>query len=144
MGQAVRTAEMRPPIGWLWVAIALEIAGELVDLRWHATHDVQRAFESWGNQAQAHWLLWIATVVTIAVAFLGGRVAVSRVRTGYEIVLASALFYAAVSIWHGWAHSIGDDPSLAHVLLVVTKAGVLVGAIWATVAWKKTAQGPTT
>ena len=124
-----------PPIAWLWMAIGLLVAGEIVDLRWHATHDVQRAFESWGNQAQAHWLLWIATVVTLAVSFMGTDASESRWKIGYLIVFFSALAYAAVSLWHGWEHSVGNDPSLAHVLLVVTLVGIFLGVIWATVTW---------
>lgn len=73
--------ESRRVVKWLWAGISLDLAGLLLDQRWHASHDIEQAFESWGNQAEAHWLLWIGTAATLTeavLAFLGLR----RVLTG--------------------------------------------------------------
>jgi hypothetical protein len=44
--------------------------------------------------------------------------------------------YVAVSVWHFLEHARGADPAAPHVLLVVTKIGILAGVIWATVQWR--------
>lgn len=117
------------PLGWLWIGIVLHLFGDLVDLRWHSAHDVETAFESYGNQLEAHWLLWIGAAVTMVVAFLALRTGAGN--RGYGLVLAMALLYAAGSVWHGWEHAHARDPALPHVLLAISKVGMVAGAVWA-------------
>lgn len=126
----VTRARRLTPLGWLWIGIVLHLLGDLVDLRWHSTHDVETAFESYGSQLEAHWLLWIGAAVTIVVAVLALRSGMGN--RGYALVLAMALLYAGASVWHGWEHAHARDPDLPHLLLAISKAGMVAGALWAT------------
>jgi cytochrome bd-type quinol oxidase subunit 2 len=107
----------------LWIGFGASIAGRLLDLQWHVTHD---EFETAGDQVRAHWLAWLgAVVLLVAVA-----VALSQRRASPAL---TALFvgtagYAVVSVWHFYEHSQHRDPDLPHVLLAVTLIAMLVGA----------------
>ncbi len=121
----------------IWLGIAVQVAGELVDLRWHATHD---EFEGAGEQLEAHWLVWLGTLMTLAPATAAAaRVSPGR-NGGLVLTLAAGAVYVAVSVWHFAAHASGTDPELAHVLLALGKIGMLAGVIWATVAWRRRPQ----
>jgi hypothetical protein len=39
----------------LWLGVRAMLAGELVDPRWHLTHD---ELETGGDQLRAHWVTW--------------------------------------------------------------------------------------
>jgi hypothetical protein len=114
----------------LWIAVAVQLAGRLLDLRWHLTHD---EFEGTSQQLEAHWLLWLGVLVTIAV----GVWAVLRPERlvgyhGYLLTVAAGLLYVPVAVWHFIAHANGEDPELAHVLVGVGGVGMVIGAVLAT------------
>jgi hypothetical protein len=46
----------------LWIGFGASIAGRLLDLQWHVTHD---EFETAGDQVRAHWLAWLGAVVLL-------------------------------------------------------------------------------
>ena len=114
----------------LWIAVAVQLAGRLVDLRWHLTHD---EFEGTAQQFEAHWLLWIGVLATVGVAAWSVRQP-ARVPGfwGYVLTLTSGLFYVPISVWHFIEHANGTDPQVAHVLLGVGQSGMVAGAIAAT------------
>lgn len=47
----------------LGAAFGVQVAGRLMDLRWHRTHD---GFETGSDQVRAHWLVWLGTILVIA------------------------------------------------------------------------------
>ena len=120
----------RRALGWLWGAIGVQIAGRMLDARWHATHD---EFEGASEQLTAHWLLWLGVLATIVVAAVAlrdrGRTAG---RSGYLLTLGAGVLYAIVGVWHFVEHANGSDADLAHVFLVIGQVGMLIGAILAT------------
>ncbi|HZA76931.1 MAG TPA: hypothetical protein VE623_11140, partial [Acidimicrobiales bacterium] len=66
---------------------------------WHATHD---EFETGADQLQAHWLVWLGALVILAAAMRG---TLQRPTAGYRIVVAGALGYLAVAVWHFYEHT---------------------------------------
>ena len=115
----------------LWIAVGVQIAGRLLDLRWHLNHD---EFEGTAQQFEAHWLLWIGVLATVAVAGAGLR---SRpdgtTRQGWLSLLVSAIAYVGVAVWHFVEHANGADPGLAHLLLGITQAAMILAAVFITV-----------
>lgn len=108
-----------------------QVAGRLVDLQWHVTHE---EFEGAAEQLQAHWLIWLATVVVVAVAALGVRDVQERgQRRGYLIVLIGNLGYAVVSVIHFLQHLNQLEVDWAHLLLAITSVVATVG-VWVVVA----------
>ena len=125
------TSNARGLLRWLWIAIAIQLAGRLVDLRWHLAND---EFEGTSQQFEAHWLLWIGVIGTLAVAFVGWRNPPSGLsRSGLLAIVLTAIAYSGVSVWHFIEHANGADPELAHLLLALTQTAMLVAAIWLTV-----------
>jgi hypothetical protein len=112
----------------LLVAFALQIAGRLLDLRWHATHE---EFEGGIEQLQAHWLIWLATLLMTAVAIIGIRITtVPSQRRGYTLVLIANIAYVVVAVVHFFQHLNELEVDWAHVLLVVTNIAAVLGIIW--------------
>jgi hypothetical protein len=114
----------------LWLAVAVQLAGRLLDLRWHLTQD---EFEGTSQQLEAHWLLWLGVLATLAVAAW----AVLRPERlaghhGYLLTVAAGLLYVPVAVWHFIAHANGEDPEMAHVLVGVGGVGMVIGAVLAT------------
>lgn len=106
----------------LWVGLAMSIAGRLLDLQWHATHD---EFETASDQFRAHWLAWLGALVLLAAAAL----ALAQGRRGLAVtaVVVGAAGYAVAALWHFYEHSQHRDPDLPHVLLTVAQIVMLVG-----------------
>lgn len=57
------------------------VAGQLVDLRWHAAHG--HRFETAADQLGAHWLIWLGVLVLLIVAVVGARSVPSRWFVGF-------------------------------------------------------------
>ncbi|MFL5821386.1 MAG: hypothetical protein ACJ76S_11965 [Solirubrobacteraceae bacterium] len=114
----------------LWVTVLLQLAGRLVDLRWHLTH---HEFEATRQQLEAHWLVWLAVLATIGVAVLAIAGSSRADLGGYRVVLVAGLVYAAVAVWHFIEHAHHHDPEVAHVLLALSQVAMLGGAVVATV-----------
>jgi hypothetical protein len=118
----------------VWTGIALQAAGQVVDLQWHATHP---GFERATDQLRAHWLIWLGVLVTLGVAAVGTRQLPTRWYTGYRLLLLAGLGYALSSAWHFWEHAQLRDPAAPHVLVALAKAAILAGAISATVVTRR-------
>jgi hypothetical protein len=118
----------------VWAGVALQAAGQVVDLRWHATHP---GFERAADQLQAHWLIWLGVLLTLVVAVVGAGRVPSRWYGGYRLLLLAGLAYALSSAWHFWEHLQLRDPAAPHVLVGIGKAAILAGAISATVVTRQ-------
>jgi hypothetical protein len=118
----------------VWTGIALQVAGQVIDLRWHATYP---GFERAADQLQAHWLIWLAVLVTLVVAAVGARQVPSGWSSGYRLLLLAAVGYGLSSAWHFWEHANLRDPVAPHVLVALGKAAILAGAVSATVVSRR-------
>jgi hypothetical protein len=129
--------ETRRLVWAIWGAIAVQIAGRLLDARWHATHD---EFEGTSQQLEAHWLAWLGVLIGLIVAARAlSSLRTPELRRGLSLLLASSLAYVGVAVWHFVEHANRSDPELAHVLLVIASLGMLSGAILSTVDWRRAA-----
>jgi hypothetical protein len=106
----------------LWLGLVVLIAGRLLDLRWHATHD---EFETASDQLRAHWLAWLGALILLAAAVVVFRRQRGR---GLSALLIGAAGYGVVAGWHLYEHSQDRDPDLPHVLLALTQLTMLVAA----------------
>lgn len=124
-------ATARGRVQLLWSAVAVQVLGRLLDLRWHLSHD---EFEGVSQQFEAHWLLWAGVLMTLVVVLVAARrpdLALQE-RRGYLLVLFSGLAYTGVAVWHFLEHANEQDPELAHVLLGLTQIAMILGAVVAT------------
>jgi hypothetical protein len=123
----------REPISarWLWIlwaGIGLILAGEVLDVAWHARHG---EFKSGADVVKGHWLGWLGLALTIAVCLAGARDH-DRARRGYRSVLLASSVYVLGSVWNFWGHAHGEDTFFAHVFLVVSKVAILAMALFTT------------
>ena len=118
----------------LLVGLAGQIAGRLVDLRWHATHEeVAGGVE----HQQAHWLIWIATlfVIIVAARAIRGNEVARTTKSAYRVVLGVNLAYAVVAVIHFFQHLNHLEVDWAHLLLSVTSVAGAAGVVWVIVAY---------
>jgi hypothetical protein len=105
-----------------------QIAGRLVDLQWHLTHE---GFEGAAEQFRAHWLIWLTTIFILVVATIAVRnVRQAGQRRGYLVVLVAHLVYAVVAVIHFFQHLDQFEVDWAHVLLTVSSIAAVVGVLW--------------
>jgi hypothetical protein len=116
----------------LWIAVAVQILGRLLDLRWHLDND---EFEGTAQQLEAHWLLWLGVLATLAIALAALRTELDG--RGLRALIGITLAYIAVAIWHFVEHANHADPELAHYLLGLTQLGMIGAAIWVTLAFRR-------
>jgi hypothetical protein len=122
---------------FLAAAAALQIAGRALDGRWHAHND---EFEGTSQQFEAHWLLWLGVMATLAVC----AVALRRLDVGdrglfgYRVTLLSGLAYSVFAIWHFIEHANHNDPAVAHVLLALGQVAMIVGIVLVFVLTRRT------
>jgi hypothetical protein len=120
------------PVRILAIGVALLIAGQLLDVWWHATHP---GFESAADQLRAHAVLWLGTLTVVWAATLA---LVRGVRNrGFVLVFIAAVSYGAVHVWHFFEHANGRDPDLPHLLLLVTNVTIFAGAGWVAVVARR-------
>ena len=113
----------------LAAGLATSVAGRVLDLRWHATHD---EFETGADQLRAHWLAWVGAAIVLVAALLTWRRPSLR-HPFVAVALAGSVGYAVVAGWHFWEHSQLRDPDLPHVLLALSQIAMLGGSVGATV-----------
>ena len=111
------------------------VLGELIDLRWHLTHD---EFETTSDQLQAHWLNWLAAASVLALAVSALRRGATHL--GYRLVATGGSSYAGLSVWHFIAHANHSDPEIVHVLIAIVKVALFAGAVLVVAAWLRTAR----
>lgn len=116
----------------LAVGVGVLILGRLIDLAWHAAHP---EFETAMDQLRAHVVVWVGDLIVL----WAGVFALARGlrHPAYGVVLAGAVGYALVAVWHFIEHANLRDPDLPHLLLAGTNALILGGAAWVAVeAWR--------
>ena len=121
----------------MWVGLGIQLAGDIVDARWHAAND---GFEGAADQLQAHWLVWLGVTVAMAAAALAAREMRPAHNGGLDFTLANCTGYAFFAAWHFAAHWGGSDSELAHVALLLTRLAMFGGIVWATLAWRQTSR----
>jgi hypothetical protein len=95
-------SDNRPSLQLLWGAFAVQVTGRLLDFWWHATHD---EFETGGDQLQAHWLVWIGTLLVLLVGVNSLRRGVrGPQRTGYVTVVVANGPYVPMAVAHFIQH----------------------------------------
>jgi hypothetical protein len=105
-----------------------QIAGRLVDLQWHLTHD---EFEGAAEQFRAHWLIWLTTIFILGIATAAVRdVRDANERRGYLLVLVANLAYAVVAFIHFFQHLDQREVDWAHLLLAITSIAAALGVLW--------------
>jgi undecaprenyl pyrophosphate phosphatase UppP len=130
----------------LAVAAVAQVAGRGLDAYWHANND---EFEGARQQLEAHWLIWLGVLATLAICVVAMRRLdrAERGLLGYRVTLISGLLYAGVAVWHFIEHANLNDPEVAHVFLALGQAGMLVGIVLVFVLTPGTLRrerGPTT
>lgn len=130
-----RAQDTKQLFGTLWTAFVVQVAGRLLDFWWHATHD---EFETGRDQLTAHWLVWLGTLFVLVVAVRALRTSVSSSeRRGYQVVLSSNAVYVVVVGVHFIQHLNHQEVDWAHLLLVVTNIGSIIGVLMVTFARRK-------
>jgi hypothetical protein len=131
--QAARYAKV------LLAGIAVQLIGRAIDGWWHATHE---EFETAGDQLQAHAVLWIGVIATLAVSVIAARELSGRVQRGYVAVLVVSVAYSIAAVWHFVEHANGADPAAAHVVLGITWGALLLSAVITALLSRRRADGP--
>ena len=127
-------------LAMLWGAFVVQVAGRLLDLRWHQTH---QDFETGRDQITAHWLVWLGTLLLIGVVTWALRNGPSKAeRKGYLVALWSNLLYVVVAILHFIQHLNHQEVDWAHISLALTNIGSVVGVVMVTFAHKRGQREP--
>jgi hypothetical protein len=125
----------------LWVAVLVQVLGRISDGIWHLNH---ADFEGAADQLEAHFVVWTGMLMTLAVATWALRTDRAPDRSvGYLVTLVAAVLYVPVSVWHFIGHANGEELDVAHVLLGITQAATIVGALIATFRSRRGAEAQT-
>lgn len=135
-GLGKHLADMDPPrestpiFAALWAAFVVQIAGRLLDLQWHRTHT---EFETGKDQIQAHWLVWLGTLLMLIVAAWALRTGPTpSERRGYLTVVIANALYGGVGVVHFIQHLNHQEVDWAHISLAVTNVAAAVGVLMVT------------
>lgn len=112
------------PLLALLAAVAVVIVGRLVDLQWHLTHD---EFEGTTQQIRAHLVVWIGVLMVFTVSAWAVRGGIGGV--AFRLALAGATLYIPVALWHFIEHASGNDPEVAHILIVIADVAIIGGGV---------------
>jgi hypothetical protein len=121
----------------LVAGVVVQVAGRALDGVWHANHD---EFEGTAQQFEAHWLLWLGVLGTVAVAAVALR-SDAPARFGLRLTVVASVLYAAVATWHFIEHANHNDPAVAHVLLAVFQVAIFAAVGVAIVTLHRRASG---
>jgi hypothetical protein len=126
----VSVSDNQPSLQLLWGAFAVQVAGRLLDFWWHATHD---EFETGADQLQAHWLVWIGTilVLTVGIRALRGGARGSQ-RSGYQILVVANGLYVPIAVAHYIQHLNRQEVDWAHIGLGLTNVVAALGVLYVT------------
>lgn len=129
---AMDVAGARRSLRFLWGAFVVQIAGRLLDLRWHATHD---EFETGRDQLQAHWLVWIGTILVLIVGVRALRGGVTGAeRSGYLAVVVANALYVPIAVAHFIQHMNHEEVDWAHAGLGITNVAAAFAVLYVTYA----------
>jgi hypothetical protein len=97
-------------VAGLWAGIVVSVAGRLLDLRWHATH---QEFETGADQLQAHWLAWLGAPLVLLLVAAGAWRGRAHLRNrAITLTLVGAVAYGLVAVWHFWQHTRHQEATL--------------------------------
>jgi hypothetical protein len=114
----------------LLAAFPVQVGGRLLDLRWHQTHS---DFETGRDQLQAHWLVWLGTLMVIGVALMAMRLKpTGLVHRAYQITLWANALYVVVAVIHFFQHLDHQEVDWAHAGLAVTNIAAATGIVMVT------------
>jgi hypothetical protein len=103
-----------------------------MDLRWHQTHS---GFETGRDQLQAHWLVWLGTLLVIGVTLMAMRLKPAGLEhRAYQITLWANALYVVVAVIHFFQHLDHQEVDWAHAGLAVTNIAAAVGVVMVTAA----------
>ena len=124
---------------FLLIGFVGQIAGRLVDVQWHLTHE---EFEGPAEQFRAHWLTWLTTILVLGVAAIAVRnVPQPGQQRGYLVVLIPNLAYAVVAVIPFFQHLDHLEVDWVHLLLAVTIIAAAVGVLWVIVTHSASRRG---
>jgi hypothetical protein len=122
----------------LWIALGIQLLGQIVDVKWHAAHGSH--FRSASEQVQAHWVTWLGIAVMLVVSTAAVRSGHAKANRGFTVALVAAAFLALAQAWNFWEHAHGRPAVPAHVIMVGSRLGIMVAAGLAThevLGWDK-------
>jgi hypothetical protein len=114
----------------LWISFGIQLLGQIVDVKWHAAHGSH--FRSASEQVQAHWVTWLGIAVMLAVSTAAVRSGEAKTHRGFLVALVASGFLALAQAWNFWEHAHGRAAVPAHVVMVVSRLGILVATGLAT------------
>jgi hypothetical protein len=112
----------------MWIGVAVQVVGQIVDSRWHAAHP---GIESAAEMVEAHWVIWLGVAIAWTAALL--TLLPKRGHRGALVIGIVGLAYALGAAWDLVEHARGSDSAAAHVLLASSQVAILFGVILATV-----------
>jgi len=114
----------------LWIGAAIQLLGQLVDVRWHATHSSH--FRSASEQVEAHWAIWLGIAVMLVASLAMVRSGHGEAGRGPTGALAATSALVVGQVWNFWDHAQGTTTVPPHLLIAFGRLGVLVAAAVAT------------
>jgi hypothetical protein len=114
----------------LWIGVAIQLVGQIVDVGWHAAHGSH--FRRASEQVQAHWVIWLGIAVMLVVSAAAVRGGHARASRGFLLALLASGLLAVAQAWNFWEHARGRSSAPAHVIMMVTRVGVVVASVWVT------------
>ncbi len=132
-----KTARSQPPrakarrlLLALWIGVAIQLLGQLIDVRWHATHSSH--FRSTSEQVEAHWMIWLGIAVILVASLAAVRSDHGTTGRGLTGALVASSVLVAGQVWNFWDHAQGRTTVPPHLLIALGRLGVLVAAAVAT------------
>lgn len=116
----------------LVVAFAIQVAGRLLDFWWHTGHE---EFESARDQIQAHWVVWLGTILVLGVSGVAVPAAgSSNERWGYWAAIVGNAVYIPIATAHFIQHLNLEEVDWAHIALAIANVVAFVGVLSVIVA----------
>jgi hypothetical protein len=101
-----------------------------LDFWWHITHN---GFETGADQVRAHWLVWLGTILVLAVGIRALLIGVTgSERVGYVAIVGSNLAYIPIAVAHYIQHLNHEEVDWAHVGLAVTNVASALAVLYIT------------
>ncbi len=110
----------------LWIGIAIQLLGQLIDVRWHATHSSH--FRSASEQVEAHWMIWLGIAVMLVASLAAVRSGHGTAGRGPAGALVASSVLVGGQVWNFLDHAQGRTTVPPHLLIALGRFGVLVAA----------------
>lgn len=110
----------------LWIGVVIQLLGQLVDVRWHATHSSH--FRSTSEQVEAHWMIWLGILVMLVASLAALRSRHGTTSRGLIGALVASSVLVAGQVWNFLDHAQGRTTVPPHLLIALGRLGALVAA----------------